>query len=164
MSITTLPKHIFIPRNTFSNILVKKILGFSMVYKEYILERYPPIHINKNIYSKPIFNNQNTRIGNMTITDDIADKKSAFMIDTTFETTINTDHKFRINEHIRYPVINSNGELSSCDYSVYVQDLYCNDSYTWKQDNCSQLLSNNKIPFIIDILYEDLKNKNICDK
>ena len=52
MTYTTLPKHIFIPRNTFSNILVKEILGFSMINKEYILERYPPIHINKNIYSK----------------------------------------------------------------------------------------------------------------
>ncbi len=161
MSITTLPKYIFIPRYTFSSILVKEILGFTMINKEYILERYPPIYINKNIYGKTIFNNQNTRIGSMTISEDITDKKPKFIIDMTFETTINTDHKFRINEHIRYPVINSNGELSSCDYSVLIQDLYCNDSYNWKQDNCNQLLSNNKIPFIIDILYEDLKNKNI---
>jgi hypothetical protein len=164
MSIATLPKHIFIPRYTFSSILVKEILGFSMVHKEYILERYPPIHINKNIYSKTIFNNQNTRIGNMTITDDITDKKPKFIIDMTFETTINTDHKFRINENIRYPFINSRRELSTCDYSVFVKDLYCQDTYTWKQDNCNQLLSNNKIPFIIGILYEDLKNKNMYNK
>lgn len=158
-SLKFLPKNIFIPQNTFSKLIVGDRNGFNFHNKKFHLEKYPSVNINKNIYSKSFINYHGIKSGTITVTDNLVHNKPSYKIETSFETMIAfSDSNFRVNEYIKYPIVKYKNFIIS-DYSVIVKDLDRDETYIWNQDNCENLLQSKHIPFIVYVLYHDIKNK-----
>ncbi len=155
----SLPSKIFIPSNTFTGLLIKCKDEFNLSNEKYILERCPPIYIDKNIYYKKDTSNKHVCNMNVKITDYLTEKKINFTIETNFETKLGHE-QFRIEEYIGY---NSNQSADTdintkyFDYSVIAKGLDLNEKYIWNTEQCNRLIGNKNIPFIFYGLYIGIK-------